>query len=188
MTIALLIFMLLLWTAGVWYLFANLTVSLKKKDMFVPFIPSDARGVTAMADAVGLQGNERIVDIGSGSGTILFSLAKKFPNLQMTGIEMNSFLHVWAKLRKFFFFRRAAITLHCGDAQNFNYGEYDVIFLFMLSSFVDGILVPKFNEELRTGTKVVSYVFKMKSADFDEQEIDLGGKGWMNKVYVYTKR
>ncbi len=180
--------MILVWIAGVWYLCANFIISLKNKEKYVPFIPSDSRGITAMARAVGLQGTERIIDIGSGSGTILFALAKDFPKLEMTGIEMNSFLHIWATLRKKIFFQKQNISLICGDAQNFKYTDYDVIFLFMLSSFVDGVLVPKFNKELRKGTKVVSYVFKMKSADFKEQEIDLGGKGWRNKVYVYTKK
>jgi tRNA A58 N-methylase Trm61 len=160
---------------------------LTKKEIFVPFIPADPRGLAAMCKAVNLQGTENVVDIGSGWGTIIFYLADIFPKLQLTGIELNPILHFIAEGKRRFLYRSHQIALFRGDAATFTYCDYDIIFLFMLSPFVNTVLVPKFEKELKIGTRIVSYVFRMKSVYFKEKQLLLPAHGWRSAVYIYEK-
>ncbi|MCX6800773.1 MAG: methyltransferase domain-containing protein [Candidatus Diapherotrites archaeon] len=46
---------------------------------------------------MGLRGNEKIADIGCGSGTFTRALAKKYPNIEMTGIDISEDAVTFAK-------------------------------------------------------------------------------------------
>lgn len=187
MTWSLIIAAGIFWLVGVLYLIIVFYLKVTKKEVFVPFIPADTLGIETMYKAIALKGTESIIDVGSGWGTILFHLHKKFPRLTLTGIELNPVLHFITQLRKFLFHRNGKIHIIHGDAANISYSNYDVIFLFMLSPFVNKVLVPKFEKELKKGTKVVSYVFKMKSKAFRETVIKLPSNGWKSAVYIYEK-
>lgn len=175
------------WIIGIGYLSYTFYLKMVKQEEFVPFIPSDPEGITVMCDLVGLKGNEKVIDVGSGWGTIVFFLAKNFPKLNITGIEIHPVLHFIAWLRSIFFRKSTKIRLIRGDAAKISYSSYDVVFLFMLSPFVDGVLVPKIEKELSVGSKVVSYVFRMNSPLFSEKQVRIPGHGWKNTVYLYTK-
>ena len=175
------------WLIGVLYLLFGLYYKITRKEVFVPFVPADTKGVDSMCEAINLKGDERVIDIGSGWGTILFYLVDKYPKLSLVGIELHPVLHFFAVLRRFFFHRNSDIELIKGDAANIQYDGFDVIFLFMLAPFMNKVLVPKFEKELKKGTKVVSYVFRMKSSMFKESRIILPAHGWRSAVYLYEK-
>lgn len=181
------IFFLILWMVGLLYLCYAVYFRLSRKEAFVPFVPADRKGIDAMCDAVALQGSEKVVDIGSGLGHIVFHLLDRYPKIDVTGIELNPMLHLLSYLRQKIFYGKRKLKLYRGDAGLFTYMEYDVVFIFMLSSFVNKVLVPKLETELRVGAKVVSYVFQMKSNKFKETKIALPAHGWKSTVYVYEK-
>jgi cyclopropane fatty-acyl-phospholipid synthase-like methyltransferase len=188
MSLTIFIIACITWILGVSYLCWELYYRLAKKEVFVPFVPSDVAGVESMCEAVKLTGNERVIDIGSGWGTIVFFLAKRYQNLTIAGVELHPLLHVFALLWKAIKYRKSNITLYRKDAALLNYSSYDVIFVFMLSDFLNKVLAPKLEKELKPGAKVVSYVFAMKSTAFDVEELSIPAHGWRSKVYVYTKR
>lgn len=177
----------LIWLFGVSYLGLVFYYRLTRKEVFVPFVPADTKGINTMCESLQLRGDEKVIDIGSGWGTIVFHLIGKYPRLSVTGIELNLVLHLIAVLRKLLFHARKSIRLIHGDAARQDYRDYDVIFLFMLSPFVNKVLVPKFEKELKKGTKVVSYVFPMKSKAFKETVIQLPAHNWKSAVYIYEK-
>lgn len=184
----LLIVLLPLWFVGTFYLVYTGWLQISRKSTYVPFIPSDIAGIDAMISRLNLQGTEKVIDIGSGTGTIVFRLAERFRSMPITGIEIHPVLHVFALIKKYVFFRKQPITLLRFDAATLSLAQYDVVFLFMLSTFVDQVLVPKFEKELPRGAKVISYVFRMKSAHFIEEEILLDKNGWKNKIFLYRKK
>ncbi|PIY17820.1 hypothetical protein COZ14_01880 [Candidatus Dojkabacteria bacterium CG_4_10_14_3_um_filter_Dojkabacteria_WS6_41_9] len=187
-SVALTIIISILWLVGITYLSLALFYRLTRKEVFVPFVPSDTKGIETMCEAAAMQGTESVIDIGSGWGTILFFLATKYQKLQLTGIELNPLLHLIATIRKQLFHWQSDITLLRGDATTISFNEYDVVFIFMLSSFVNKVLVPKFEKELRPGARVVSYVFPMKSALFTEKKMEIPAHGWKSNVYIYEKK
>lgn len=182
------VILLILWIILTSYLGLTLFYTVKNKKLFVPFLPSDTKGIQAMLRAASLKGDENIVDIGSGWGTIVFEVAKSYPQACVTGIELHPVLFLISKVVQFLFYRRQKITLVRGDAAAFSYESYNIVFLFMLSTFVDEVIAPKLEKELKPGAKVISYVFKMNSSSFTEKVITLPSAGWRNKIYVYTKK
>lgn len=186
--VLLLAVLLLLVVAGFCYLLLAIYFRLTRKEVFVPFVPADEEGIRAMCVAVGLRGDENVVDLGSGWGTMMFYLARNFPKLHITGIELNPILHLIAQIRRKLFYRGYKITALRGDAGLLPLESFDVVFLFMLSPFVNRILVPKFEQELRKGALVVSYVFPMKSSKFEEKKLLIPSHGWRCAIYVYRKK
>ncbi|PJA15936.1 hypothetical protein COX64_00115, partial [Candidatus Dojkabacteria bacterium CG_4_10_14_0_2_um_filter_Dojkabacteria_WS6_41_15] len=93
-SVALTIIISILWLVGITYLSLALFYRLTRKEVFVPFVPSDTKGIETMCEAAAMQGTESVIDIGSGWGTILFFLATKYKKLQLTGIELNPLLHL----------------------------------------------------------------------------------------------
>lgn len=176
-----------LWLIGVSYLLFGIYYKVTRKEIFVPFVPADIKGMDSMCDAIKLKGTERVIDVGSGWGTILFYLVDRYPKLSLVGIELHPILHLFAMLRRFFFHKNSDIELIKGDAAKISYDRFDVIFLFMLAPFMNKVLVPKLEKELKVGTKVVSYVFRMKSSQFKESRIILPAHGWRSAVYLYEK-
>ncbi|MCC7303884.1 class I SAM-dependent methyltransferase [bacterium] len=177
----------IIWVLGLLYLLLVVYYRLSRKEIFVPFIPADKRGIDMMCEAVGLQGTESVVDVGSGWGSIVFHLLDTYPRLAVTGIELNPLLYLLSMLRKTIFYPNRNIKLCRGDAEKFSYKNFDVVFLFMLSPFVNKVLAPKLETELRIGAQVVSYVFRMKSNKFKETRVKLLEHGWKSAVYVYEK-
>lgn len=186
--LVLLAVLLLLVGIGFGYLILTFYYRLTRKEVFVPFVPADAEGIRAMCTAVSLKGNESVIDLGSGWGTMIFYLARNYPDLQIAGIELNGVLHVIAQLKRWLLYRNSKIALLHGDAASVSLGAFDVVFLFMLSPFVNRVLVPKFERELRKGTRIVSYVFPMKSSKFEEKKLLIPSNGWRSAIYVYTKK
>ena len=188
MEIGVLIILSIIFIVGFLYLSITFYFQITQKEVFVPFIPADVKGIHSMCQASCAKPGDEVIDVGSGWGSIVFYLADHFPGLKLTGIELNPVLHVIAVIRAGIFYKNKPITLVQGDAGGISYEKYDVVFLFMLSSFVNKILVPKFERELKSGAKVVSYVFKMKSELFTEQKMELPSHGWRSVVYIYTKK
>jgi len=186
-SIVLLLLLVVLIFAGCIYLIMSTFYRITRKKVYVPFVPADAAGISAMCKAVGLRGDEKVIDLGSGWGTIVFYLAKKYPKLRITGIELHPVLHLIAKLHQLLGYQSRDITLIRGDAAAVSLESFDIVFLFMLSPFVNQVLVPKFEKELRKGAMVVSYVFPMKSKSFQEEKVQLPVHGWKNAVYIYRK-
>ncbi len=185
--IVLLVILIIVWCIGAVYLGSVFYYKLTRREVFVPFIPADHTGIESMCESINLKGDEKVIDVGSGWGSIIFHLLRKYPKLDVTGVELNPVLHLFSTIRAKLFHQNQKITLYKQDAVKLEYKKYDVIFLFMLSSFVNKVLVPKFEKELVKGTKVISYVFPMKSDKFREKKIELPTNGWKSVIYVYEK-
>jgi cyclopropane fatty-acyl-phospholipid synthase-like methyltransferase len=175
---------------GLTYLMLEYYFKFTQNELYVPFVPADRKGIENVLTHAEIDGSENVIDIGSGWGSILFLLLDKYPSLSVTGIEINPFLSVVAWVRKILWYRTSKMSIINKDARDLTYEAYDIVFVFMLSSFLDKVLAPKLAAELRPGAKVISYVFAMHSDAFSVEEFTLpaSGQGWRSKVYIYTKK
>lgn len=103
--------------------------------------------------------NDRIADLGSGDGRILIAAAKR--GAQAEGWEINPLLVLWTKAISHIFGVSGNITVACQSYQNANLKTSTVVFFYNIPGHLSGI-ENKIQNELKPGTKIVSYKFPLK--------------------------
>ncbi len=112
--------------------------------------------IAAMIDMANIKEGMRVADLGSGDGSILIAAAQR--GAIATGVEMNPFLVPYSRWRA----RRACvqdrITFVRGNIKDCPIGDMDVVFLYLLPSFLAKIST-KLSSELKPGARVISNGF-----------------------------
>jgi len=121
---------------------------------------------------------QQIVDLGSGWGTLLLPLAKKFPEHKFVGIERA--------FTPFHISRFRACKLPNLEFLKKDFFEYDLTQTNVVLLFLIGFMMPKVTEkclkELPKGAKVYASRFPLTDVNADEV-VKLGDK--MSVYYVY---
>ena len=99
-----------------------------------------------------------IIDLGSGSGTILIGAAQM--GAHALGVECNPFFVWHTRLRARMLGLKNNITVIRGNLENFPLGESDVIF-FYLSPRAARLIQERLSTEVRAGTRVISNAFPL---------------------------
>src|SRR5262245_3917174 len=147
----------------------------------VIFVPTPQEVVNAMLKAAKVGKNDVVFDLGSGDGRIPITAVKDFGAARATGIDIDPtrIKEANANLAK------SGIT---GDRVRFlnqdlfttDISSATVVTLYLLPS-LNLKLIPKFEKELKPGTRIVSHSFDM--GDWvPEQTVDVEGR----KVYMWT--
>lgn len=105
-----------------------------------------------------------IYDLGSGSGKVVFTLARNLPN-KIVGVEKNLLLHWYAQLHKIFSKQKPKITFLRQDMLSADLSKADFIIMY-LSDKANKLLQPRLEEVLRPGTVLVVIRFKFASNKF----------------------
>ncbi|MCZ3367384.1 MULTISPECIES: class I SAM-dependent methyltransferase [Methanobacterium] len=141
------------------------------------FQPTSKKLVKQMLDMAEVGTGDIVYDLGSGDGRIVINAVKKY-NAKAVGLEADPSRVFWSRL---------VITLSgignrakivWGNFFNQNISEATVVTLF-LSDTANQKLKSKFLEELKPGTRIVSYVWKFrgwKPVKADETE----------EIYLYV--
>ena len=101
-------------------------------------------------------GPVRVIDIGSGIGGLVLSLADACPQARVSGIEMAPLPWLVSKWRARR--RRSAAQLLRGDYQTLDFALYDVVFAYLSPAAMPGVW-QKAKSEMRPGTLLLSYDF-----------------------------
>jgi len=121
-----------------------------------PFVASKPERIKTMIDLANLKKGMRVVDLGSGDGSILIAAALR--GTIATGVEMNPFLIPYSRWRA----RRAGVsdrtTFIRGEIKDYPIHDADVVFLYLLPSLLSKISV-KLSSELKPGACVISNAF-----------------------------
>ena len=124
----------------------------------VPYVPLKEKQLNNIFNNVNLHKDARIVDIGCGDGRVLRILEKDgYKNLY--GYEINPWPYLIGKVKNLFSKSKTKIILK--NFEKVSLGEYDVIFCYLLKSYLKR-LRPKFEKELKPGTKIISYAFEIE--------------------------
>lgn len=138
-----------------------------------PWVPSKKRDVIRGLELAHPQKGEILYDLGCGSGTVVFLAASLYP-IKAVGIEMAFPLYLLCKIRSFFHHKAPGSTRFVN--QNLfktDISNADIIYVFGMPSALSKKLRPKFEKELRPGTRIVSYVFPIE--------------GWEPKIIDWPK-
>ena len=92
-----------------------------------------------LAHFVSLKPRTRAIDIGCGNGIILFILAKRFPNIRYTGLEIQENLAALARKNAQINDLEDHVEIYCGDAR-------DIKNIFPARSFDTAIFNPPYRK------------------------------------------
>lgn len=148
----------------------------------VPFVPTPRAVAAEMIRFAGLQGNERVFDLGAGSASILLEAKRTHPGIHATGVELSPTVWLLGKLK--ILFARTQIAFLRQDARLVSVRDANVIFLYLFPGMM-AALEKKFNEELRPGTVVISHAFKFAEHEPTEKRTIPWGKR-QKTVYKYV--
>jgi protein-L-isoaspartate O-methyltransferase len=126
---------------------------------FPPFITTPADVVERMLSFAGTGPADTVIDLGSGDGRIVITAAQKF-GARGLGIELDKRLVAISRENA----RRANVADRVsfveGDVLETDISKATVVTVYLLPSLLER-LQPRFVDELRPGTRIVSHAFPM---------------------------
>ena len=147
-------------------------------------MPSSRKAVATFISLIPDTTDGKIVDLGSGWGSLAYPIAKRFPDAEVAGCELSPIPWLYSRL-KGVFVRRPNLTLHRRSVFDADLTDVDVVVVYLHPAAMRK-LGPKFERELRPGTLVLSNTFTVPTWEAT-QTIHLG-KSWLstsNDIYVY---
>lgn len=148
----------------------------------VPFVPTPENVIRKMLKLAGLKPVEKLVDLGAGDGRILFIAANEF-NANCIGVEIRKEFvkNVEEKIKKLHLTDKIQIV-H-GNLYEFSLKDADVVTLYLLTS-VNEKLKPKFEKEMKAGSRIVSHDFEIPGWIPNRIE-EIYDSGRTHKIYLY---
>lgn len=120
-----------------------------------PFVPSNKTAVAAMISLAKLKKGDRVIDVGSGDGRVLFAAAKN--GAIATGLEINPYLVHYTNLLAFVT-RNTHVHAVWKNLWKADISGADVVFVYLIPWKMD-VLAAKLVTELKPGALVISNSF-----------------------------
>ena len=153
----------------------------------VPFVGVPLPILKDIEKELELKENSVVYDLGCGDGRVLFYLAKNNPKLKYIGIENSPFPFILSKVLSWWYkkINKIDVEIIRGDFFKIDLSNATHIFTYLYPNVMDDLL-PKFDKELKRGTRLVSASFHFTSKR-EIREIDLkrGKYQLAKKLYVY---
>ncbi len=121
-----------------------------------PYLPARYPDIEAALDLAELKAGETLIDLGSGDGRVLLAAAKR--GATAIGYEVSPVLFVWSWLRCLR--HGPKIKIYLRDYWLVKLPQADVVYTFLARQYVKR-LNKKLTAEIKTPTKLVSYVFEL---------------------------
>lgn len=150
----------------------------------IPFVPARKRVLKEIISALELSKQSILYDLGCGDGRILFAAVKANPYISCIGIEIAPFPFLLAKIKNVFNVLKNVRILY-GNFFKINISSASHVFLYLFPEALDELL-PKFEKELKSGSRVVSYDFKFSKREPSKiLEIKTTKQQNSKKLYIY---
>lgn len=123
-----------------------------------PFVPSKKENISAMITLARVAPGERVLDLGSGNGAIVFAAARA--GAHATGVEINPLLVWYARFRARRNHLDGRTTFVRADLKSYPLADADIIFLYLLPKTMAAIS-DKLTREAKPGTRIISNRFSL---------------------------
>ncbi len=123
------------------------------------FDPTPMKTVRRMLEIAEIDEKDIVYDLGCGDGRVILTAARDFGS-KSVGIEADPLRFLYARLRVFFSKERNRIKVIFGNFMNKDIGNATCVVLFLFTRGND-LLLPKFKRELKPGTKIISYTWRL---------------------------
>jgi SAM-dependent methyltransferase len=159
------------------FIFLNIlyTVFLK-----VPMLSTDKEVVENIVKNIDFSQAEKFYDLGSGNGKVSLEIARRFPDLECIGIELNIAAFCFSKIKNIF--SKCKVDYRFGNFFKANISDADVVFIYLFPGFMERI-ERKFKEELKCGAIVITNTFPLKNKK--PEKIIENEKNLLGKLYIY---
>ena len=121
-----------------------------------PWVPTRKRDVERFLKLAEIKPGQKMYDLGCGDGRLVCAAAKAGAKTQ--GFELSLFPYVLANIRRLFQKDRARIKISFRDVWYSNLSDADVVYFFLMPK-VYPKLKQKFEKELKSGAKIIAYVW-----------------------------
>ena len=151
---------------------------------YIPYIPSEPIVIRKMLEVAEVNEKDIIYDLGAGDGRVLIIAVNDFNVKKAVGIEINDdrIKEAIENIEKNGVSDRASIIR--GNFFELDISEATVVTLFLLTE-VNEMLKPKFERELKPGTRVVSHEFEIPGWKPKKVEKIIDEKGRRHRIYLY---
>lgn len=123
-----------------------------------PWLPTKPSQRRRLLERLPLKGDEIIYDLGCGDGSLLFAVARKYPNIRAIGVDISLLPLIIGWIRKFVgnHKRRPYTNVRLRFANLFTVDvcDADVVFIFLLAKAYPR-LKTKFAKKLRDDARVI---------------------------------
>lgn len=150
----------------------------------IPFVPVRKKILNEIISALELNEQSVLYDLGCGDGRVLFAAVKMNQNISCIGIEIAPFPFLLAKIKQFFNPSKNIHILY-GNFFKINTSSATHVFLYLLPKALDELL-PKLEEELRSGSRVVSCDFKFSMREPNKTVVIKSNRLKNIKLYIYN--
>lgn len=136
---------------------------------FVPLFKKDIRRMLKLAQAGSA---DTVFDLGSGDGRILIIASKEFKVGQCVGFEISFLPYIYSKIKIFILGLNNKVDIIPKNFYNQDIKNATVITCFLTPKAMKK-LSPKFQQELKPNTRVISYAFhipNLKPAKVDKPD------------------
>jgi len=143
-----------------------------------PILFSPKKVIGDALKVIRFEKGENFYDLGMGSGRSLIAADRL--ELNATGFELSPLIYWFAKFNLFINGVKKA-NLYLCNFYHQDLSNADIVFCFLTPPAMER-LKPKFEKELKSGARVVSYAFKIKGWE-EYQVLDCAPPG---KIYIYV--
>jgi SAM-dependent methyltransferase len=148
----------------------------------VPFVSLTKRQLMAVNKCVKLNSTDRVMDLGCGDGRVLRMFEKQGVK-DLTGYEINFWAYLSAKFKNKISKSKAKIYFR--NFKKNNLSEYNVIFCYLMPNYLNS-LKNKFDQELKPGTKIISYAFQIKNWREPKIIYTNNKNNNLGRIFIYT--
>jgi SAM-dependent methyltransferase len=142
-----------------------------------PFVPTGKAAVNQMISFSKINNLTKVCDLGSGDGRLLFLAAQK--GATATGLEINPYLVLLTRFKKFLYFRNLNIKVYWKNFWNADFGDYDIIYLYLIPWRMDR-LEAKIIREAKPNVTIISNSFMFPNLKLIKQDKS-------KHIFVYNK-
>jgi len=126
---------------------------------FAPWVPSRSRDLERIFKLADLKPGQIFYELGCGNGRVSIYAANHF-KVKAIGLELSLPFYLICKIRQVFN-RGANLEFKLKNLYNENLTQADVVYLFGMPKALNEKFCLKLRQELKPGTKIISYSFKL---------------------------
>lgn len=148
---------------------------------FAPWVPSRGRDLKRIFKLADLKPGQVFYELGCGDGRVTIYAANNF-NIKAIGLEISLPFYLICKLRQFFQ-KSNKLEFKFKNLYKENLAPADAVYFFGMPYVLNEKFCQKLRKELRPGTKIISYSFKL--TDWPPKLIDKPSANDL-PVYLYV--